>query len=124
MPWNELVQHLGLAGMTGQLAQNCEMTQLDAMQIVLSLPKAQEHLLEGAHQGKLKDALQKRFGPAFKVVFNLAQGEINSPALIANREQQERQAQAVQEIQGDPFVRELVDTFGARVKMSSIKPRS
>ena len=68
--------------------------------------------------------MQQRFGSAFKVVFNLAQGEINSPALIANREQQERQAQAVQEIQGDPFVRELVQTFGARVKTSSIKPNS
>ena len=124
MPWQELVQHLGLTGMTRQLAQNCEMTRLDAAQIVLSLPKAQEHLLEGAHQGKLRAALQQRFGSAFKVVFNLAQGEINSPALIANREQQERQAQAVQEIQGDPFVRELVQTFGARVKTSSIKPNS
>ena len=124
MSWHELVQHLGLAGMTGQLAQHCEMTRLDAAHIELSLPKAQERLLDGAHQGKLKDALQKRFGAAFKVVFKLAQGEINSPALIATREQQERQAQAVQEIQRDPFVKELVDTFGAHVKASSIKPNS
>ncbi len=122
--WDALVQQLGVVGMTKQLAQHCEMSLLDATQITLSLPKAQEHLLGGTHQDKLKAALQQRFGAAFKVNFNLAQGKINSPAVIANREQQERQAQAVQEIQRDPFVKELVDTFGARVKESSIKPNS
>ena len=124
MPWDALVQQLAVVGMTKQLAQHCEMTQLDATQITLSLPKAQEHLLVGTHQEKLKTALQQRFGAAFKVNFNLAQGHINSPVVIANREQQERQAQAVQEIASDPFVKELVDTFGARVKASSIKPNS
>ncbi len=120
--WDELVQQLGVTGMTKQLAQHCEMTQLEATQIVLSLPKAQEHLLDGAHQGRLKAALQQRYGAAFKVTIQVAHGAINSPAFIASREQQERQAQAVREIEGDPFVRELVDTFGARVKESSIKP--
>ena len=122
--WNELVQQAGLTGMTKQLAQHCEMTRLETTQIVLSLPKAQEHLLEGAHQGRLKAALQQRYGAAFKVTIQVAHGTINSPAVIASREQQERQAQAVREIEGDPFVRELVDTFGARVKESSIKPNS
>jgi DNA polymerase III subunit gamma/tau len=121
--WETLVQQLGLVGIAKQLAQHCEMAQLDASQIALSLPKAQEHLL-GAQQGKLRDALQKRFGAAFKVAITIAQGEINSPAAIANREQQERQTQAEQEIQRDPFVKELQASFGARVKASSIKPLS
>ena len=125
--WDELVQHLGIVGLTKQLAQHCDMTRLDATQIDLSLPKAQEHLLAGANQGKLKAALQQRYGAVFKVnisVANVTQSEINSPVAIANREQQALQAQAVQEIQRDPFVRELVDSFGARVKESSIKPLS
>jgi DNA polymerase-3 subunit gamma/tau len=121
MPWETLVQQLGLVGIAKQLAQHCEMSHLDASHIALSLPKAQEHLL-GAQQGKLRDALQKRFGAAFKVTITIAQGEINSPVAIANRAQQERQAQAVQEIARDPFVKELQSSFGARVKESSIKP--
>ena len=122
--WDALVQQMGIVGMTRQLAQHCEMTKLDAAQIELRLPKAQERLLEGAHQAKLKAALQQRFGPAFKVVFSTAQGEINSPAVIAGREQEERQTRAVEEIEHDPFVRELVDSFGARVRESSIKPKT
>ena len=121
MPWEALVQQLGLVGIAKQLAQHCEMTQLSATQITLSLPKAQEHLL-GAQQGKLRDALQKRFGPAFKVEFNVAQGDINSPAAIAQREQQARQAKAVEDIQHDPFVNELKEKFGASVREMTIKP--
>ena len=119
--WEALVRELGIVGVTRQLAQHCEMVKLDATQIELSLPKAHETVL-GAHQGKLKAALQQRYGADFKVVFTLAQGEINSPAVLANREQQARQAQAEKDMEADPFVRELVDSFGARVK--SVKPNS
>jgi len=46
----------------------------------------------------------------------------NSPKNIADREKQRKQAQAVAEIEGDPFVRELVENFDARVNESTIKP--
>jgi DNA polymerase III subunit gamma/tau len=46
-----------------------------------------------------------------------------SPAAIADRDRQQRQAQAVAAIEQDPFVRELVDTFDGRVVGSSIKPK-
>ena len=122
--WATLMGELGLVGMTRQLAQNCEMTQLTSDGIDLAIPKAQEHLLAGAHQEKLKIALQQRYGAAFKVAFKVAQGEINSPAAVAKGEQQARQAQAVHEIETDPFVRELVQDFGAKVNASSIKPNT
>ena len=124
LSWDALVQQIGVVGLTKQLAQHCEMMRLDVTQIDLSLPKAQEHLLAGAHQAKLKAALQQRYGAAFKVNLVVAQGEINSPVVIANRAQQERQAQAVQQIESDPFVRELKSSFGAQVKAASIKPVS
>ena len=124
LSWDALVQQIGVVGLTKQLAQHCEMTLLDITQIDLSLPKAQEHLLAGAHQAKLKAALQQRYGAAFKVNLVVAQGEINSPVVLANRAQQERQAQAVQQIESDPFVRELKSSFGAQVKAASIKPVS
>ena len=124
LSWDALVQQIGVVGLTKQLAQHCEMTLLDITQIDLSLPKAQEHLLAGAHQAKLKAALLQRYGAAFKVNLVVAQGEINSPVVLANRAQQERQAQAVQQIESDPFVRELKSSFGAQVKAASIKPVS
>ena len=120
--WETIVAQLGLIAMTGQLARNCAMTQLTADEIELSLPKAQERLLEGAHQGKLKAALQQRFGSALRVTFKVVSGEVSTPAAAEKREQNERQAQATAAIENDPFVKELQESFGGNLKKSSIQP--
>jgi DNA polymerase-3 subunit gamma/tau len=120
--WEAIVGQLGLIAMTGQLARNCAMTKLTADEIELTLPKAQEHMLEGAHQVKLKAALQTRFGHALRVTFKVVAGEVPTPAAAAEREQSERQAQAVAAITNDPFVKELQESFGGNVKKNSIQP--
>jgi len=119
--WEAIVAQLGLIAMTGQLARNCAMTKLTASEIELSLPRSQEPML-GAHQSKLKTALQARFGGAFRVTFKVVSGEIATPAIAEKREQNERHAQAAAAIANDPFVRELQESFGGSVKKSSIQP--
>ena len=120
--WETIVGQLGLIAMTGQLARNCAVTKLTSEEIELSLPKAQERLLEGAHQGKLKAALQQRFGNAFRVTFKVVAGAVHTPAAAEKREQNERQAQAAAAIENDPFVKELQESFGGNVKKNSIQP--
>ncbi len=122
--WESIVGQLGLIAMTGQLARNCAMTKLTADEIELCLPKAQERLLEGAHQGRLKAALQQRFGNALRVTFRVAAGDVPTPAATEKREQSERQAHAVTAIENDPFVKELKESFGGSVKQNSIQPLS
>jgi DNA polymerase-3 subunit gamma/tau len=120
--WQEIVSGLGLNAVALVLAQNCEMVAIDANHIELSLPRSQDHMLAGTHLARLKAALQQRYGEAFRVVITVVEGDANSPAAIAKREQQQRQTKAAAEIERDPFVRELVENFGGRVKESSIKP--
>ena len=45
-----------------------------------------------------------------------------TPEELANREKQEKQSQAIEAIESDPFVRELVENFDAKLIVSSIKP--
>jgi DNA polymerase III subunit gamma/tau len=58
------------------------------------------------------------------VQVSIAVGETggNSPAEIADRERQRSQVRAIAEIEKDPFVRDLVENFDARVNEASIKP--
>jgi DNA polymerase-3 subunit gamma/tau len=86
------------------------------------LPKAHERLLEKSYQERLKAALQKRYGAGVQVSITVGEGSGNSPAEIADRERQRNQVRAIAEIEQDPFVRELVENFDARVNESSIKP--
>ena len=120
--WAEIVEELGLTGMARMLAQHCELVSRDETCIELCLAKAHERLLEKAYQDKLKAALQRYFGGTPRVSISVGESNGNSPAEIANRDQQQRQARAIAEIEQDPFVRELVENFDARVVESTIKP--
>ena len=120
--WREIVDQLGLSGMTRMLAQHCELVSRDEARIELMLSKVHERLLEKPYQDKLKAALQQRFGTGLRVTISVGNGNGSSPAELAGREKQQRQARAVAEIEQDPFVRELVENFDARINESTIKP--
>jgi DNA polymerase-3 subunit gamma/tau len=117
-----IVEELGLSGMTRMLAQHCELVRQDGNRVELTISRLHERLLDKPYQDKLKAALQQRFGAGVRVTISVGDGNGNSPAALADRDKQQRQAQAVAEIEQDPFVRELVDNFDARIVESTIKP--
>jgi DNA polymerase-3 subunit gamma/tau len=108
--------------MARMLAQHCELISHDEKRMELAIPRVHERLLDKPYQDKLKAALQQRFGAALRVSITVGEGNGNSPAAQADRDRQRRQAEAVAEIEQDPFVRELVENFDARIVESTIKP--
>jgi DNA polymerase-3 subunit gamma/tau len=117
-----VVERLGLSGMARVLAQHCELVSRDAARIELRIARAHQHLLEGPFQERLKGALEQYFGGRLRLAIQVAQDAGSSPAAIADRDRRERQEQAIAGIERDPFVREIVEGFDARVIESSIKP--
>src|SRR5262245_9299296 len=120
--WPELVAQLNLSGMARVLAQHCELLARDAARVELRIARAHQHLLNGPHQERLKAALEQHFGAKLRLAVQVADDVDASPAAVASRDKQQRQAQAAAEIEQDPFVRELMETFDARVVDSTIKP--
>ena len=95
----------------------------DATRVELRIAQAHQHLLEKPYQERLKAALEEHFGD------DAAARHQPSPTRPAARPRPSRtasasskQAQAVAAIEQDPFVRELVENFDARVVESTIKP--
>jgi len=120
--WPDVVERLGLTGMARMLAQRCELIARDAARIELRIAQSHQHLLEGPFQERLKAALEQHYGTKLRLAIQVADDAGASPAAMADRDQQRRQAQAVADIEQDAFVRELVENFDARVNESSIKP--
>ena len=120
--WAQIVEQLGITGMTRMLAQHCELRHFDSTRIQLILARPHERLLEKAYQERLKSALQKRYGLDLKLSITVGEAGENTPVAIAQRERDAQQSKAIADIEQDPFVRELVDQFDARVNESSIKP--
>ncbi|MBI1966023.1 MAG: DNA polymerase III subunit gamma/tau [Betaproteobacteria bacterium] len=120
--WPELIEQLGLSGMARMLAQHCELIARDGARLELRISQAHQHLLDGPYQERLKAALEQHFGGPLRLAIGIADDAGSSPAALADREQQQKQAQAIATIEQDPFVRDLVENFDARVVESSIKP--
>jgi DNA polymerase-3 subunit gamma/tau len=122
LAWPVLIERLKLTGMARMLAQHCELVTRQATRIELRIAQAHQHLLEKPYQDRLKAALEAHFGERLRLSISLTDNAGSSPAAVADRNRQQKQAEAIAAIEQDPFVRELVETFDGRVVESSIKP--
>jgi DNA polymerase III subunit gamma/tau len=120
--WRSLVDNLKLGGMARMLAQNCELAEFDGQRIRLSVPQNQKHLLDNTTQEKLRAVLKERFGKQLQIQIDIGGTDANTPARQIGQEKAALQAQAEDSIQNDRFVRDLMDSFGATIVPSSIKP--
>jgi DNA polymerase-3 subunit gamma/tau len=119
--WRDLIDQLKLGGMARMLAEHCELESFSGEVLELKLPEAHRHLVEKAYTDKLQDALQEQLATRVRVRIAIG-GNGQTPAALHDREQQQKHERAVESIDRDPFVRELVENFDARVVDSSIKP--
>jgi DNA polymerase-3 subunit gamma/tau len=121
--WHDLVSRMSLSGLTRQLAQHCELVATTETQVTLRLPPAHKSLLNTrAPQDKLQAELQALLGRAVRLTIVEGAAEGVTPAERNRNEKRERQEQAVAAIEGDPFVRDVVDLFDASIDESTIKP--
>jgi DNA polymerase-3 subunit gamma/tau len=119
--WRNLVGRIKVGGMARMLGDNCEFRSLEGDTLELMVPEAHKHLLEKAYTEKLQSALGEYF--ARKLRLRIATGGSGrTPSEMENQERQAKLAKAIESIDADPFVRELVENFDARVKDTSIKP--
>ena len=119
--WRNLVGRIKVGGMARMLGDNCEFQALQGDNIDLVVPEAHKHLLEKVYTEKLQTALGDYFGRKLRLRISTG-GSGKTPAEIENQERQAKLARAIESIDTDPFVRDLVENFDARVKDTSIKP--
>jgi DNA polymerase-3 subunit gamma/tau len=120
--WHGILAALKLGGMARELAQHCELRNVDSVQLVLRLSPTHRHLQMKPAQDKLQQSLSEHFGRPLQVRIELAEVESATPAATAQRDRRELQDRAVAAIEQDGFVREVIEMFDATLIESSIKP--
>jgi len=120
--WPPFVAGLKLTGMAGQLAAQTEFKSIAGNALTLGLPASHRHLADKAYADKLKAALEQATGRKLLLAFEV--GEVADASLAAqqNRERAEAQAKGEAAFQGEPFVRDLLSRFDAKVKPDTIQP--
>jgi DNA polymerase-3 subunit gamma/tau len=119
--WPALVARLKVAGLVKELAQRSELVSVDGQHLRLRVPL--KTLLEAGAIDKLRAAIEAALGHAVRISAEVGATAGPTAAGLAATASAERQRQAEESIYGDPFVRELIEHFGASVDPASIRPR-
>ncbi len=123
MDWHAMIVAAGLGGMTRELAQNCELLDLQGNVLQLRLPPSHKHLvMMASNVSKLQDALSAHFDQPVRVNIDIGEVASQTPAQRNEEVRQNRHAEAVASLESDPFVQELIERCDATLVESSVKP--
>jgi len=120
--WHGLIQSMGIAGMTRELANNCVLQDLDEKSCVLALDPQHAHLRVSRVEANLEKALRDYFRSPLKLTIKIEAPGRETPASLIQREKEERQRTAEIEIEQDENIRALKERFDARIVPGSTKP--
>ena len=120
--WNGLVARLRVSGLVRELAQRSELVSHDGDRLKLRVPL--KTLLDAGALQKLQTAVSDALGRPMRLGAEVGNTVGPTTASIAEQARAERQRQVEESIYADPFVRELIENFGASVDPASIRPRS
>jgi len=120
--WVRLLELLGLRGMIYNIASHCELRQRRGNELEFILDVTHSTLLNDSHAGKLEMALANFFGVPVSVALTPGQVRGETPAMRTARLAEERQAEAVIAIEGDPQLQALINRFDGELDRSSIHP--
>ncbi|HEY4039548.1 MAG TPA: DNA polymerase III subunit gamma/tau C-terminal domain-containing protein, partial [Burkholderiaceae bacterium] len=120
IPWPDLVQQLKLAGMPRELALRSELIAREGDHFKLRVPV--KTLLESGAEARLRAALTEYFGRPIRISAEIGATRGPTAAGLNEEARAQRQRRAEESIYSDPFVRELIENFGASVDPTSIKP--
>ena len=121
-PWTGFVDSGTLHGAVKQMAANCTLAARDQGVLRLRLDPSCEHLNTDKFRARLGEAASTHFGEALSIELMLARGEAETPAQRDLRHQEERRAQAREQLRNDPNVKALKSTFDAEIAPDSIEP--
>ena len=120
--WPGLVARLKVSGLVRELAQRSELVAHEGDRLKLRVPL--KTLLDAGALQKLQTAVTETLGRSMRLAAEIGNTVGPTSAGIADQARVERQRQAEESIYADPFVRELIENFGASVDPASIRPRS
>jgi len=120
--WPQFVAALPLSGLVKEMAAQSELLAVNGDHA--SLRVAVKAYAEAGIVEKLRAALSQQLGRMVRLSVEVGStaGAVTA-ASVAEQARQDRQRRAEQSILADPFVKEMIDNFGAEIEPQSIRPR-
>jgi len=120
--WPRIVEGANLSGMLRQFALNCIPASFERDVLTLRVDEVVDARRSRAIEDKLLQALTKYLGRELRLLFEVSQNELVTPARQRVLADQDRTARAAAAFEADPVVKGLQERFGAEVDAASVKP--
>ncbi len=120
LDWPALVVNLNLTGLARELAMRSELIGEQDDRLTLRVPV--KALLEAGGEARLRAALCEHFGRSIGLTVQVGATGGETAATRGEQARAALQKQAEDAIRADPFVRELIENFGASLDPRSIRP--
>ena len=120
--WAATVAKLSLSGMPRQLAAQCVFHTREGTRLNLQLEEMQEHLNTAQFSARLQTALSEYTASDVTIEITLVKTELNTPARIDQKGQDDAMAAAHVAINEDPLVKELLSGVDGVVDANSVQP--
>jgi len=126
--WSDAVTQMKLNGVLNQLAMNCslvarEKTENDSELLTLMLDPSYENLLTKERNQRLTESLNNVYSDNYVLNIKVKQGEVETPAMKLERENQARLDDAKKSLESDSNVNKIMDTFSATINTDTIQPK-
>jgi DNA polymerase-3 subunit gamma/tau len=120
--WPALLQQLGLHGIVYNIASHCELRSCADSTLEFILDEDNATLYNENHGSRISQVLENYFDTKLSVSVARGKTQTETPAVQKNRLTQERQRQAVDAIEQDPKLQQLIERFDGELVRSSIAP--
>ncbi len=120
--WYNLLDKLSLNGLVHNIAAHCELIAVEQQALSFVLDERNSALYADAQREQLQAALSDFFDSAVTAHIELGQPPGETPAMRKERLRRERQQQAVDAIESDPLVQQLIERFDGELDRESIAP--
>ena len=120
--WPDVVAAAQLSGMARQFALNCVPASFDNGVLTLRLDRSVDARRSRAIEEKLVQGFSKYLGRDIRVIFEVADASLATPARQRALAEQDRAQRAAAAFEEDPAVKGLRERFGAEVDAASVKP--
>lgn len=111
----DILQQLNVTGPTQALLRHCIITKINQDEVELLLETKQAPWLNKKHEERISQALSEHLQRHVSVSIKLGTPDIDTVASAEKREVAQKEEQALQSIEKDPKVKELMSKFGAKI---------
>lgn len=121
--WLALINALPLTGLAKSLAQHCTKKQFENDKLDLTLSEKHKALLSDSVLQRLKVVLSAHYQKPITVDIQIGNQEKASPAQLIQKDKDQKQANANNDIKNDPKLQSLINHFDGTLQENTIKTK-